>query len=433
MDSLTRFFGKIVAFADKATVEKQYSLGATMIAKGYHHKLSDINAAIEFCKKHGADVAEVAYEIANISKAVCDAEAGVPNGYLAKIDTKQSGISIQSMITRDKVAMQTLGLLDDTNSDLYMMFVKAFGNKIDRKTMKKAVIPRFYGSTAAVCAIVGAENLAKFCDMYAELLPKCDQLRQAMLDAWDDKATEYAWTLPDHAEVVTPVQELFVRKEYDEDGFITNDDHSETQMIEWVNSKGVRKHCYVYYPKKGALEKGEDGTRALGANVIHSLDAYLMRELITRCANAVKYSLKFESLKHSKKLDSVAGLEHIKANELMQCWKDTGIVSLRVMDHLRHGDVLPDDYYYAIKEAVNHLPEHHFDVVAVHDEFMCHINYVDEMQKAFNYLMVELYKGHFLEYIAKMLNWEAKGLKIEIDSVNPEIVEAIANSTYLLQ
>lgn len=435
-NSVIAYFGKVLADADKDTIQNQYLKGLKMLQKDYHKALSNIENAISFCRLNHYDVAEKAYEICNLCRAVCDIIEGKATGYMAKLDAKQDGIVHQTMISRCIDSMRTMGIDNNTNKDLYIQFKDCTPAKWTRKQIKKVVIPRFYDSEGGIVKKIGKANAQKFFQKYSELLPKPDQMRQAFRDCWDNKATEYNWCTPDHCEVKVVVPEVFSTSVLAEEGWtkMRNPD-AESTLIEWKNSKGVRKSCYCYYPKAGPRVAGEDDeTKSLGANLIQSMDAYDMREAILRCAHANSYRAKFSTLKAGKTITGCTSAEEerLVAN-LYKCWLDTGICSLRVLSVISDNVVIPSDYYTAIAENITHLPNHEFKVVAVHDEFMCHLNYIDEMKQVFNYLKLEEYKGHLLQYWSRLFNWDKYGLSIEIDDINPEIVKAIIHSDYLLQ
>lgn len=408
-----------------------YNAGYSLYMKGYHNKLSNVDNAIQYCQKYDLDVAKEAYEIASISRAIQDIENGKKTGYMVKLDTKQSGITIQSLILRDHESMKVLGIQDNTNNDLYQIFVDAFDGEFTRKEMKKIVIPRFYGSYGGILNKLGSKARAdKFCDMYAKLLPKCDKLRQVMLDVWDDQAIHYYWKAPDGLEIMDTVEEVpMFYSQHSET--MPEECCTETDTVEWKDEKGGRHNTRVYYSKPGCRVAGVDEhTKGLGANLIHSLDAYIMRELITRCAMSKRYSKRFLNLKRSKAM----AVANSKVEEMYQVYKDTGICSLRVMEFVTKGDDIQEDYYDAIALAISHLPRDHFDVIAVHDEFACKVNYAQQMQRTFNGILAEIYRGEYLNYAARMFHWDKLTDTDLVASRYDKTVESqILHSDYLLQ
>lgn len=433
LNVLIKEFGKIVCDADKKPIQEQLKLGYALVNAGYHNVLASITNSVSFCKKNELDIGEFAYEIAILSRAVQDALEHRPVEYFVGWDTKQSGMLIQILLTRCHTSMQNFGILNNTNQDIYMKFKGILGESLTRDEIKKCVIPRFYDSTKCIIDRVGRVRAEKFFEAYAEMLPKPDLLRQFMHDAWDDDATRYTWFLPDGLEVVQVVEELpAFRGGYDPEWYDEfSDEITTTNKVGFTTGAGKGINASVYYSRPGTRIKEEDqGTKSLGANLIHGLDAWIMRELIMRCAKARFYQKKLKQILWTSRDTEVYSKNSNKIERLMAIWQETGICSLRVMHFLNKGDIIPKDYYDAIVNSVNHCPKDNFDVIAVHDEFMAHPRYVTQMQQAFNYILVELYEGHYLHYAAKVFKWLQP---MKIDAVDPEISQAIAKSDYLLQ
>lgn len=424
--NLIRIFGKVVGDCEKKPASIQLATGQALVEAGYHNVLKDIKNAYDFCIENGLATNEFAFEVANVSQAVSDVLEGKPTGYLAKLDTKQSGLTLQSLITRDEVALNTL--LSDT--DIYSWFIEKLGIEVTRKQMKKLVIPRYYGSEKGIMrkfeALGYPFKAQEFFRLYAELLPKCDQLRAIMLDAWQWCKESYHWLAPDMGSCNQAIQEAE-----------PSDWSKATTKFEWGNPAFGMCTAKVYVPKKGVRPFGDDGTRSLGANLIHSLDAYALRELVRRCSQADRYTALWYSLNEPS--DKVVAKD-AKVQEFYDFWKRTGIPSLRVLEFVSEGDVLPKEYYDALEKNVKRLPECRFDVAfTVHDEFACHVNYAHLMQKQFNFILSDLYQGHYLDYVKTAFDWEtARFLKpsmgdIALSDVNLEMVDRIENSEVILQ
>lgn len=426
-------FAKVVAHAEKKSKEMQYDIGIKMLQNNYHKKLAELAVAKKFCEKNGFSTSENLFEIVNICRAMQDILMGKPTGYLAKIDTKQSGMTLQACITRCKTSLENLGYLSNENRDFYMMFCNLMKG-MNREQMKDLVLPHFYGAVAEIIKKLGREKAEEFFRAYAQAVPKPDALRQAFIDCWDESATDYWWNTPDHCQIHIVVKEEFSSGLWDEETGEKLYSGSETTRIEWKNSKDERKSCFCYYPKKGTLMVGDYGYKSLGANAIQATDGYAMRELGIRCRYANAFRAKFATL---RKGHSFIGFENAeqanKTLDMYKCWQEMDICSLRVMFFIPEGAVIPEDYYNAIATAICNLPKHDFRVMAVHDEFMCHFNYLNEMQKAFNLIVTEIYKGNMLNYWSNVFNWDKYGINIDLDPVNTEIAKCLANSDYMLQ
>lgn len=425
--NLVRMFGKVVGNTDKKSQEVQIATGKALIDAGYHTVLNDINKAYDFCIKNNLDTAEYTFEIANISRAVVDVLAGKPTGYLAKLDTKQSILTIQSCLLRDEKALELL--LSDI--DIYSYFMdKLQMATLTRKRTKKVVIPRGYGSEKGVIKKFttwgNMQKAYEFFELYSKILPICDKFRQIMLDAWQFGKDSYHWLTPDLGECCQAVQEG------EADGW-------KYSTFDWLTKNKGMVHENVYIPHKGGRRFGEKGTRSLGANSTHSFDAYILRELVRRCCRADAYTEAWFKLGKAVSNDSIF-VTNSRVNDFYTHWKKTGIPSLRVLEFVSEGDNLPVDYYNAIGKGVRRLPEVKFDIAfTVHDEFACHIKYAHLMQQQFNYIISDIYQGHYLDYLKEAFEWEtARWLKpdmadIELTPINSKTVEALESNTVILQ
>ena len=427
--NLIRIFGKVVGDCEKKPANVQLATGQALVEAGYHNVLKDVRNAHAFCMDNGLATNEFAFEVANVSQAVADVLEGKPTGYLAKLDTKQSGLMLQSLITRDEVALNTL--LSDI--DIYSWFIEKLEINVSRKQVKKLVIPRYYGSEKGIMrkfeALGYPFKAQEFFKLYAELLPKCDQLRAIMLDAWQWCKDSYHWLAPDMGSCNQAVQEAEPQAGWGK----------AVTKFEWGTPDHGMCYANVYIPKKGGRPFGQDGTRSLGANLIHSLDAYCLRELVRRCSQADKYTTIWFGLGEPVQGGNLFA-KNAKVQEFYEHWKLTGIPTLRVLEYVSEGDNLPIEYYNAIGKGVRRLPEVKFDIAfTVHDEFACHVNYAHLMQKQFNYILSDLYQGHYLDYVKTAFDWEtARFLKpsmgdIILSDINPNTVERIENSEVILQ
>ena len=167
------------------------------------------------------------------------------------------------------------------------------------------------------------------------------------------------------------------------------------------------------------LQKGELGTKGIGANLIHSIDAYIMRELVRRCHGQFRTSLEQISVGELKCSTN--------AKTIYDMWVQTKMVSLNILNELKKGDSIPQEYYDAIKDVMLTLPEHSFYIKPIHDEFCCRVEFRDEMVQVYNCLLVELYNSTYAEYAMKELE-----LKLEVGKANAKVTEALFTNDYLL-
>ena len=103
------------------------------------------------------------------------------------------------------------------------------------------------------------------------------------------------------------------------------------------------------------------------------------------------------------------------------------MVSLNILNELKKGDSIPQDYYDAIKDVMLTLPEHSFYIKPIHDEFCCRVEFRDEMVQVYNCLLVELYNSTYAEYAARELE-----LNLEYGKANAKVTQELFNNDYLL-
>lgn len=200
--------------------------------------------------------------------AIRKAQQGLPTGHLVSVDASCSGIQIMSSCTGCCDGARATGLVDpDRRADAYtdttdeMNYVLGGKVAVDRKDAKKAVMTSFYASKATPRAIFGeaTAELKAFYMAIQKVAPGAWDLLQVLLNSWNPWALQHAWKLPDGFDAVVKVM---VKKE---------------ARIE-VQELGGASFTYVFTENEGT-EKGLSNV----ANVVHSMDAYVLREMHRRC------------------------------------------------------------------------------------------------------------------------------------------------------
>lgn len=192
--------------------------------------------------------------------------------HIIGLDAISSGLQMMAILTGCKTTAKSVGLINTRRrEDLYGTvrdeMQEILGVPIERDTIKYPIMTHYYGSAAVPKKrLSGLHNMGQkaLSSFYAALenrLPGAEMLRKLFLSLHQEDATQYEWTLPDGFVAVVPVlQTVLKRLEIDELN------HSK---ISWAQQ--------VIAPKR----KGDD--RSLAANIIHSVDAYVAREMIRKC------------------------------------------------------------------------------------------------------------------------------------------------------
>jgi DNA-directed RNA polymerase len=219
---------------------------------------------------HWVDAQEDLYEMVPEAKepnlmlkainALEDAKEGIPSGFIMGLDSTASGIQLMACLTGCYETASRVNLVNTGNrEDVYESIAKTMN--MSRDVLKLPLMTTFYGSTRQPEEIFGegTPELDLFYKTLNKALPGAMDYMETVQGCWDRNATEYSWRMPDGFHVVMPVTAVVGHKiEVDELDHIT-----------------FTYNMEVKRPKK----KG----RALAANVIHSVDSYVCREMYRRC------------------------------------------------------------------------------------------------------------------------------------------------------
>jgi len=155
-----------------------------------------------------------------------------------------------------------VNLVDPTKRmDIYTSVAKhmnAIGARITRKIIKHPVMTTFYGSVAQPRNLFGAgsKELKLFNDTLSTLLPGAMRLMKLMQSKWDSNKSEYVWELPDGHVVVAKVTENVTKR----------------IEVDSLNHATFSYRARIVVPVKTG--------RSLAANIIHSVDGYIVREML---------------------------------------------------------------------------------------------------------------------------------------------------------
>ena len=325
------------------------------------------------------------------------------------LDSKSSCIQLASIMLRDNTALKkvfTVGLKNHKDCKPYVKIFKKFPQELEKDVKKKCVMQFTYGGNSYCVSNLGTD-VHTFHALYKEHLPLVFTFRNACVAGWNDEALCYSWSLPDgfmvNMECTKPISDI--------------PDYCDTRIE--LEIAGKRHHIKPFWSINTPLQKGELGTKGIGANLIHSIDAYIMRELVRRCHGQFRTSLEQISVGELKCSTN--------AKTIYDMWVQTKMVSLNILNELKKGDSIPQEYYDAIKDVMLTLPEHSFYIKPIHDEFCCRVEFRDEMVQVYNCLLVELYNSTYAEYVMKELE-----LKLEVGKANAKVTEALFTNDYLL-
>lgn len=320
-------------------------------------------------------------------QAIRKAVKGEPMGHLVGFDAICSGMQIMSVLTGDKKGALATGLVDpNERADAYTKCLELMRQYIptlpaeERKNIKNAVMTVLYGSIKEPEKLFGkgSDELAVFYKAMYELAPKCMELLEVLRDSWDSQALSHQWKLPDGYDAVVKVMNKKKCKlEVDELDHLT--------------------FTYVYYENE-AKEKGVSNV----ANVIHSVDAYLVRTLERRCNydpevinHAYNLVMNEEMRRAIGGMTTPSGLtvNYEKTIYYMEQYRRSTVADVVIAPYLDEVSVqlLSDTHLVRLHDLLEAMLQYKpFAVITVHDEFKCHPNNMNHLRQQYINILAEL-------------------------------------------
>ena len=273
---------------------------------------------------------------------------GEPIGYPISLDATSSGIQLLAALTGDRKAAALCNVIDtghreDAYTGLYQSMLDRIGEgaKITRKDTKQAIMTAMYSSTAVPKRVFGEGALLDiFYQTMQEECPGPWEVTETMLAIWDNTALMNEWIMPDNFHVKIKVM-----------GNVTD-------YVQFLNEP-----FEVNYSVNQPIEGG----RSLGANMIHSVDGMLVREITRRCDYDPEQITKIKRWVNECRGGTSRSREEDKmVMRLADLHRESGFLSARVLQYVdpaNMGHIEPG----ALLSLVQSLPAKPFQVLSVHD------------------------------------------------------------------
>ncbi|NRA77088.1 MAG: hypothetical protein HRU18_02675 [Pseudoalteromonas sp.] len=191
-----------------------------------------------------------------------DALAAKPSGGLIGLDATWSGLQIMGALIGCETTCLNVNVLDagrrvDGYTDVNTILRKRTGIQYKRAETKDAAMPHYYGSVGEPQNLFGEDTpeLEAFYKTLNGLYPGAEELRADLLSIIEDDALCYTWKLPDGHVAKCKVMSM-------QQATIT-----------------VGEVSFLYRAEVNAPNERDV---SLLANVIHSIDGYIVREMIRR-------------------------------------------------------------------------------------------------------------------------------------------------------
>ena len=199
-------------------------------------------------------------------QAYLDSKKGIPTGYTMSIDATASGLQVMSALSGCKVTARACNMVNTGNrEDIYQFVADSMNailkpiDNVTRKDVKKPVMTTFYNSEANPKETFNANQLQAFYASLDDTLPGALDVMEAINQYWNSETDVHMWTLPDGHVAKVPVTEMTnIRIEVDE----------------------LDHRTFTYRYNK---QQPSENYRSLVANIVHSVDGYVAREMVRRC------------------------------------------------------------------------------------------------------------------------------------------------------
>lgn len=341
-------------------------------------------------------------------KAWDDVKAGRPTGYMISLDATSSGLQLLAALTGDASAAALCNVTDagkrqDAYTEVYQAMLHQIQDtaKITREDAKDAIMTSLYGSTAQPKRVFGEGRLLDiFYATMQRLAPAAWELNHAFLAMWNPNALSHDWVLPDNFHVHIKVM----------------DNVSET--VHFLN-----KPFEVYYK----VNQPKDNGRSLGANVIHSIDGMIVREMTRRCDYDPEI---IDRVRKAIKLPRVADRYSRDGKMVRALWGNyirTGYLSARILDYL-NDKTIGLVKAGPILELLDSLPEKPFKVISIHDCFRCSPNYGNDLRRQYNLQLAMIARSTLLSDLLSQIVQRP----VKINKLDPQLHNQIMSTNYAL-
>lgn len=292
--------------------------------------------------------------------------------------------------------MRNTGVLNTPNAttapDIYGTCTKVMGREnYIRKAIKNALMTFMYGSEAQPKQTFGeGDDLRLFNIAAKAVAPEAYDLRSILISIWQPNALAHEWDMPDGGVVYKRV-------------FNTTDYKVQEPLL---------GSSFTFRTK---VNEGSVKGVSLAADVTHSIDAFLLRELNRRC------NFNKGTLEYALELINTLGDIYVTDRSKMVSLVEVDNLSLNTLENYTLNQLA------ILKEMIEiSLANGSFELVCIHDEFKCHPNFVNSMRKHYNRILWEMYHSNLLADIV----YQISGERLEVNEFDQDIADQILDADY---
>lgn len=355
--------------------------------------------------------------------AIRRAQRGEPIGHLVGFDAVCSGMQIMSAITGCQSGANATGLVDpnrraDAYTDCTKIMTDELGYHIEgeRKKVKNAVMTSLYGSKKEPKKEFGEDTpeLNAFYKAMMKMAPGPCMLLEALVQSWQPFAEVHEWLLPDgfHARV-----KVMARQE------------TRIEVDELAHST----FTYVWYENEGCERDVKNA-----ANVIHSIDAYVLRSLVRRCnydperARFIYNCVQDEIIERA--MGTIMEPDEEETPEVAYYrghYERSLMPDPVIIDYLDRQQVcyLSSAHLKGLQRILRDMLSHDpFEVVTVHDDFKCHPNHMNQLRFHYKEILADLADSQIISDILSQIY----GKQGTFPKLTNDLSKDIRNSNYAL-
>ena len=328
--------------------------------------------------------------------AIRCAQNGIPTGHLVGFDAAASGAQLLSVLARCKVGMKNTGVLNDSTAtsapDIYKTCTSVMNrSSYVRKAVKNALMCYYYGSDQEPKITFGeGDDLELFLNAAKTVAPEAFDLRSILMGLWNPEALDHTWVMPDRGTVHARV-------------WATKDFRIQEPLL---------GSSFTFRAK---VNEAQENGKSIVANVTHSCDAYMVREINRRC-NFTQEQL-WNALAIINTLGDIYVTDRTKMMSLVE-------VEYLTSDNI--GEYTLNQLAQLKEIIVTSLKYGSFECVFIHDEFKTHSNYMNILRKHYNIILWEMYHSNLLADIVKQIS----GLDLTVLSFDQNIADEILDANY---
>ncbi|AGI61766.1 DNA-directed RNA polymerase RNAP2 [Vibrio phage JA-1] len=266
-----------------------------------------------------------------------------------------------------------------------------------RSDLKQPLMTHFYFSKEQPKKVFGDNTveLIAFYKAVEQMAPGANALMHDIYGAMRKEATEYKWTLPDGHTAFTRV---FVEKDF------------KVELEELKNRSG-NSSTFTHRMNVNAPNERDV---ALVANVVHSVDGFLVREMQGRMNHNKKQLLKV--------LGVTAGCKVTIRDEM---------VSIYEAEHLLNGKTqYTDNTLGLLREVIESVIENPVaPMTSVHDQFNTVAPFCNQMRQYYIDICAQMTESNMIQNILRELYFNPN-LRYVKEGKHLELAKAIRNSNY---